>query len=185
MKNSSKIKLTTVEKLNQQQQGQVQKLQQLCFPQVDKQEAAEDFYHNESAHVLAFNQQRLVGWAGVHMTEQRYQSQQIKIGGYGICTHPDFRKVGIATRAAQRAITYLKKAKIEIGFLSVDIENKASIKLHKKFGFVLLPQKFSWINSLGEFKTDNGGMIAPLRSKELFKLILEEKQVLFVGYGYW
>jgi ribosomal protein S18 acetylase RimI-like enzyme len=80
---------------------------------------------------------------------------------------------------------YLKNNGVEVAFLSVDLDNESSIAFHKKNGFVMLPQKYSWTNSSGELKEDKGAMIAPVNSQELFNYILKTNKVLYVGNGYW
>jgi ribosomal protein S18 acetylase RimI-like enzyme len=152
---------------------------------VDEKEVKEDFYHPASTEVLAYFDDKLVCWAGVHQTQQFFEGKEVKLGGYAICTHPQYRRKGIATKASQRVMEYLKQSGVEVGFLSIEVGNIAAIKLHKKNGFILFPRKFSWTNAKGEVKEDKGGMIAPIKSYDLFKYILSGKDSLYVGKGYW
>ena len=180
-----KIRFVVLEKLTPEQDKEVSSLQQLAFTDVEDDEADEDFYHSESAQVLAYTADKLVGWAGVHQTEQEYMGKTIRIGGYGICTNPDWQRRGIASKVAKKAMEFLKESGCEVGFLSVNPDDEGSVKLHQKYGFVMLPQMFSWTNSSGELKKDTGGMIASIGSSELFKYILEGNDPLYVGHGYW
>ncbi|MBI2034233.1 MAG: GNAT family N-acetyltransferase, partial [Candidatus Levybacteria bacterium] len=102
-----------------------------------------------------------------------------------ICTHPDWRQKRIATKIAFQAISFLKQNGCDIGFLSVNPNDEKSIRLHQKYGFVMLPQNFSWTNSKGEIKQDTGGMISLLGSKELFEFVLNNSEPFYVGNGYW
>ncbi|QQS38760.1 GNAT family N-acetyltransferase [Candidatus Woesebacteria bacterium] len=179
------IELLVVEKLTADQQRDVAYLQKIAFPDVSDEEDEEDFYHHKSAHILAYLDGKLVGWAGIHETEQIFEEKRIKLGGYGICTHPNYWGKGIAGKVSQKAMDYLTNKRCEVGFLSVDFNNEVSLRLHKKHDFVMLHRKFSWTNSKGELKKDTGGMIAPISSRELFKYILEGKDTLYVGNGYW
>jgi RimJ/RimL family protein N-acetyltransferase len=183
--NLKKIHIKLFEKLNIEQKNEVRFLQSICFTKVSEEEAREDFYHTQSAQVLAYVGEKLIAWAGIHETEQLFQGRKIKIGGYAICTHPDWQRQGIAKKVSKRAMDFLKKREVEIGFLSIDPLNKASVKLHQKNGFVMLPRKFSWTNSNGEFKTDFGGMIAPINSEKLFEYVLHGSEIFYVGNGYW
>lgn len=179
------MNIVVVEELSDEQEQAVSSLQKLAFVGVSNKEAKEDFYHPKSAQVLAYIGKDLVGWAGVHETEQDFEGKRIKLGGYGICTHPDWQKRGIAGKVSKAAMDFLKDNGCEVAFLSVEPSNLASIKLHKKNGFVMLPRDFSWTNSKGEVKQSDGGMIAPVNSQELFEHILNGKEVLYVGNGYW
>lgn len=181
----SRVKLIIVEKLDKEQKRAVFNLQKLAFTGVSDQEAEEDFYHPQSAQVLAYIGAELVGWAGIHETEQEFEGKKIRLGGYGICTHPGWQGRGIASKVSQEAMEYLKNKGCEVGFLSIDPSNIASLKLHQKNGFVILPREFSWTNSKGEVKKDTGGMIAPINSQELFKYVFNGKDTLYIGNGYW
>lgn len=185
MNDTNEVKLISVDTPSVEQATEISKLQKLCFVDVDDDEAVNDFYHTSSIKVLAYIGNKLVGWAGAHITEQTYNERHIKLGGYGICTHPNFRHRGIATKVAGEAMKYLKENECDIGFLSVNIEDNKSIRLHQKYGFVMLPQHFSWTDSKGVVKEDDGGMVAPIISKELFKLVLSSSDPLYVGNGYW
>ena len=179
------MNIFVLEKLTEEQAEAVSDLKQLVFNNVSHEEAIEDFYHQESAHVLAYIGNKLVGWAGVHETEQVFEDKIIKLGGYGICTHTDWRREGIASKISKEAIKFLKENGCEVAFLSIDQANTASVKLHQKNGFVMLPRNYSWRNSRGELKQDSGGMISPVNSHELLEYILNGTDVLFVGNGYW
>jgi ribosomal protein S18 acetylase RimI-like enzyme len=179
------IAIEVVEKLDGEQQKAVKELQKLAFAGVDDEEAKKDFYHPASAQVLAYIGKKLIGWAGIHEAEQDFEGKKIKLGGYGLCTHPEWQRRGIAGKVSQAAMNFLRKKGCEVAFLSVDPSNTASVRLHQKNGFVMLPRDFSWTNSRGETKRDSGGMIAPVNSRELFERILNGKEVLFVGNGYW
>ena len=179
------IKFIVLDKLTIEQDKAVSALGKLTFVDVDEAEAVADFYHPMSAQVLAYADDQLVGWAGVHETEQNYLGKMIKLGGYGICTHPDWQRMGIASKVAKKAMEFIKKSGCEVGFLSVNLDDKDSIKLHEKFGFIMLPQQFSWTNSFGEVKKDVGGMIAPIGSRKLFEYILSSDELFYVGHGYW
>ncbi len=185
MSNQAEISINFVESLFSSQSQALKELQQICFSEVTDEEAENDFYHPPVRQLLAYMGQELIGWAGIHITRQKYQNTEIKIGGYGICVHPNWQNQGIASKMVRQIIDYLKQENCEIGFLSADPTNKAADKLHRKFSFVPLSQNFSWTNSQGELKTDNDGMIAPLNSPQLFERVLEGKEPLYVGNGYW
>ncbi len=185
MKKLLKTDILVVGKLSDEQEQAVTSLQKLAFTSVSEEETEEDFYHPKSAQVLAYIGRELVGWSGIHETEQNFEGKKIRLGGYGICTHPKWQKRGVAGKVSQAAMDFLKDKGCEVAFLSVDSSNMVSIRLHQKNGFVMLSRDFSWTNSKGEVKQSDGGMIAPVNSQELFEHILSGKEVLYVGNGYW
>jgi len=185
MKNDIDIIISTVKKPNKNQARRISSLQKVCFVNVDKGEVQDDFYHPQALQVLAYVDDLLVGWAGVHITTQLYCNQKIKIGGYGICTDPYWQQKGIASKIVTEIMKYLSIKKCDIGFLSVNLKDGSSLALHKKYGFVMMDQKFSWTDSKGKVKYDTGGMITQINSKEIFNLVLNGNEPLFVGEGYW
>ncbi len=179
------LQIRVIENPTVKQEEEIKELQKITFPEVTDEEACEDFYHVPSVQVLAYKGNKLVGWAGVHETIQDFERLIIKLGGYGICTHPDYWGLGIASKVSKVAMDYLKNRGVDVAFLSVDTTNQASVRLHKKNGFVPLQQEFTWTTSKGVLKKDMGGMIAPVNSRELFDLILKGTELLYVGKGYW
>jgi GNAT superfamily N-acetyltransferase len=163
----------------------IAKLQALCFPNVSVQEAELDFCHTPAAHVLVFDNHELIGWAGLHLASVVFEEQALQLGGYGICTHPRYRRRGVATKMCERAFVYFNKHHCDVAFISVDRKNTASVSLHENCGFAFLTQKFSWHNALGELDSDDSGMIAPLCSPTLYARIKNSQTTLYVGKGYW
>jgi GNAT superfamily N-acetyltransferase len=179
------ISIIQTDHLDSAKQKKVNELQHRCFPDVSSQEAELDFYHPEIAHVLAYEGKKLIGWAGIHISEVEYEDSGIILGGYGICVHPKFRSQGVASKMGRVAMSYLKNAGCDIGFLSVNPQEAISISLHKKFGFVPINTHFSWTNAEGKICMDTGAMIASINNSQLCIQILNSKKPLYVGNGYW
>jgi len=171
--------------LTGKQRKDKKRLQALCFGDIDPREIEEDFYNPEIANVLAYLGENLVGWAGIHQAKVEFEDRKVKLGGLGICTHPDWRRRGIATTVSREAMDYLRHKGCDIAFLSIDTARRGSKQLHEKNGFVSLPRKFSWTNKLGIVKESSGGMIAPVCSLELFEQVANGEETLYVGRGYW
>ncbi|MBU2592598.1 GNAT family N-acetyltransferase [Patescibacteria group bacterium] len=183
--NGLQINIIKSSDLTKKQKQDKSELQKLCFPEIDPQEIQEDFYHPEIAHAFGYIGRRLVGWAGIHIETTKYEGKKIKLGGFGICTHPNYRKKGIASKLSSRVINFLKQSDCDLAFLSIDPKNIASKKLHQKTGFVSLKKQFSWINSQGEMKEGDGGMIASLGSAKIFNHVLNGKKPFYISKGYW
>ncbi|MFH1602080.1 MAG: GNAT family N-acetyltransferase [Candidatus Shapirobacteria bacterium] len=184
---SRKLKIIIIDapSLTKKQIKDKKGLQALCFGSLDPQEIEEDFCHPETAHVLAYLNKQLSGWAGIHLENTIYNNKKIKLGGFGICTHPKHRQKGIASKVSQKAMGYLKQQKCDLAFLSIDPSKKGPKELHQKTGFVSLPNNFSWISRSGKRKLGKEGMIAPLSSPKIFKQILNGKEILHIAKGYW
>ena len=132
---TNNIQVIVLDKLSSQQEAEVSDLQKIAFTDVSDFEAEDDFFNPEVAQVLAYLNNTLVGWAGLHQTEQEYEGKRIKFGGYGICTHPDYQGKGIGSKVASKAMGELRNKGVEVGFLSVDSPKHLSVGLHKKYGF--------------------------------------------------
>jgi len=183
--NNVKVKVIELEKFTDKQKKDIKDLQKQVFVNIDKKEAKEDFYNPELAGVFAYVDDKLVGYAGIHESEVEFEGEMINLGGCGIGVREDMRRKGIATKMCQEAMKYLESKDYDVGFLSIDLSKPWTDKLHKKFGFVHLPRKFSWKNIHGDIKESKGGMIAPIGSKEKFEKVLKGKNVFYVGKGYW
>jgi len=116
---------------------------------------------------------------------QTFESREIKIGSYGICTHPNWQRRRVASRVSAEAMKKIIEIGCAVAFLSVDVSNTASVNLHSKNGFVILSREFSWTNSKGETRKDIGWMLVLVNSQELYELILNSLDILYVGKGYW
>ncbi len=179
------ITIAVVDPLSEQQLVQVQKLQAEAFSDLEPEEIEDDFISPEDASVIAMLNDELVGYAGIHHANIVFEDKKVKLGGFGgVCTRSDMRGKGIATRVINSAMEYLKQRGDDVAFLGVDL-SKHTQQLYEKAGFVLLPRKFSWEDAKGNLKTDDGGMIAPINSPQLFDYILQSKTTLHVGKGNW
>ena len=163
----------------------IENLKKEIFSDVPEDEAKEDFYCKPMAHVLAYSDKKIVGYVGIYKRIVPHQDREMVLGGIGgLMVVPEFRKQGLGKAIALRGLDKLKEMKVDLAFLSVDT-NKTTDQFYKKIGFIDLPQHFSWTNSRGEIKSDDGGMIAPMGSRELFEEVFNSNEVLYVGKGYW
>ncbi len=167
------------------QKQNIAHLTKSCFSHIPKGEIEEDFYSPKIARVLAYQNDSLVGYAGIHLSLGNFQGRDIHIGGFGgVCTRRDKRRKGIASLVCKQAVAYLMHKQCDVLFISVDTTHK-SYELYEKLGFVHLLQEFSWTNTKNQVKKDTGGMIAPLKDTKLFHLIQKNNDILHIGKGYW
>jgi GNAT superfamily N-acetyltransferase len=155
-----------------EQKEEMLRLQVACFAdQVTAKEVEEDFVSPLVARVLAYREGALIGCAGVFNREVQYAGQSVVLGRFGPCTREDLRGRGIGTLVCRAAMDYLRAEGCDIAFLSVDPERETHA-LHERLGFKILSQPFTYANLQGELTQSEGGMIAPLCSRELFERVL-------------
>ena len=178
------VKIVADDEVGAKLQDEIDALLAQVFADVDEKEIKEDFINPIVAHVTAFNSDEVIGWAGLRLAETEYASRKLRLGGFGIGVREDWRRKGVGTKIYEAAMRWLKKSGVEVAFLSA---RPASVRLFEKFGFVLFPGRYSWENVHGEIKvSDNGdGMIAPVKLRELFEVIVRGRETLHVGRGYW
>ena len=172
--------------LTDEQRQEMLQLQMWCFSDVTAKEVEEDFCRPPIASVLAYSQNVLVACAEVFKREVEYEGQPITVGGFGPCTREDSRGQGIGTKVCETAMDYLKEQGGDIAFLSVDTGTE-TYRFYERLGFKMLARPFIYANIRGELKESNGGMIAPLCSKELFEHVLQgdAQFALTPEPGYW
>jgi GNAT superfamily N-acetyltransferase len=182
--NPVKVKCIADDEMSVELQAQIDTLLARVFSDVDGQEITEDFISPRVAQVVATKDREVIGWAGLHNAEIRYNNLPLRLGGFGIGVHEDYRRLGIGTRICQEAMSYLTDNGVEVAFLSARLYAR---KMFEKVGFVPLPHKYSWENVRGKIKVteEADGMIAPVNSKEKFGMILHGTSILYVGRGYW
>jgi len=171
--------------LSEQQAEELFELQKICFPELTSETVRKDYYHPVATHIFTMDGENIVAWAGIHIAETEFQGDAVKLGGFGLCTHPDWRKKGIAQRLYKLAMNHIEDAKCDVAFHSVDTDQASTIRFHEKKGFVIFRRPFAWTDAEGQRKEMEGSMIKPLNSRELFEKILTGKEALYVGEGYW
>ena len=150
------------------------------------QESKNTHYSNPVKYILTFDEESLVGIQMIFLRKIIFENKDILIGGLGgLCVDTRYRGRGIATELLGEAMEVLKELDCDIGMLFTNIKNPRYIKLYGKFGFAVLERRYSFIDKMGEIRTDHSAMIAPVHSKEKFDLILNSEKMLHLGEGEW
>ncbi len=179
------IEFRELQSLSEEQRAKLRELQMLCFPKLTEQTYKEDYHHPAALHIICLHEEQLIAWAAIHYSDIEFEGRALRLGGYGICTHPEWRHQGLARRLSALALEHLKDAKVDVAFHAVDMGEPSSIRFHEKKGFVIFRRPFSWTDIHGERKEKHGSMLMPMNSREDFEAILVGKDVLHVGQGYW
>jgi predicted GNAT family N-acyltransferase len=153
-----------------------------CFSEVSHQEIEEDYFPAPISHVLCHLNDELVSCASAYVREIEYNGQLLRLGGIGVvCTRPDLRGQGIATRICTDVLQLLTQARCDVVFLATTTMAR---QLYEKMGFRPL-SLFSWENSHGQIKTGTNGMVAAACSPLVAEAIWQDNRVFHVGRGYW
>ena len=155
----------------------------------DVQELLKDrdkFCSTPYAHLLAIENNNVIGANSLFKREINYNGEKIILGGFGgLFTIREKRKKGVATILLKIGMEELKRLNCDIAFLCTDVENPDMVKLYSQFGFVLLGKSYTFLGKSGTRYTKFDGMIAPVKSKNKFNYILEGKTSLDIGTGNW
>lgn len=81
-------------------------------------------------YVGLFEDGRLAAMAGTRMAMEGFQELS------AICTHPDFRGRGYASRLTEHLVAHVE-AQGELVFLHTEFDNEAAQRVYEKLGFIL------------------------------------------------
>ncbi len=136
--------------------------------------------------VLAFKKDELIGRTAVFVRQIEYEGQDLNLGGIGkIVVSDSERQKGAATAMMKTAMKQLFELECDVAHLCTNLSNQWLVNFYKKFGFVLLGKEYTYLGRSGKRYTDEDGMIAPIKSKKLFKQILNSAKKFDIGTGNW
>lgn len=158
-----------------------------CFKHVNKKEIETQFYVPIRARICAIYNIHLVGCLKLHYRQILFQNIPIKIGGaVGVCVSTQWRRKGIGETLMRKGLDYLTQQGCDFAILTVDPdEGQAAIGLYQKLGFSKLNRQILFIDSQGHLCTDSDIMVCPLNSREKYTLIMNSREKLHFGKGYW
>ncbi len=181
-------KVRKYSKLPKKFKTQVEKICHECFyarmPKREVKENKDKYCSKGYAHILALENDSVISTQELFKRSIKYKGKKIILGGLGgLCTIKKRRKRGIATVLLKKGMEDLRKEKCEVAFLCTNIKDPKLVRLYKRFGFVIMKQPYTFIGKSGKRYIEKNGMIAPLRSKTKFNLILKSKKILDIGFG--
>jgi len=159
-----------------------------CFlermPKKERKENKDKFCSKGYAHFLAIEKGKVISSVELFKRTIKYKRKSVFMGGLGgVCTTKKRRNRGIASLLMKKGMNDFKKQKCDIAFLCTDIENPKLVRLYNKSGFVVMKQPYACTGKSGKRYVDKEGMIAPIKSKSKFNLILKNKEILDIGLG--
>ena len=146
----------------------------------------EKFFVRPYAHLIALEQEHVIGIVNLFRRTIVYNNKKINVGGFGgVATIKQKRRKGVSKTLLKIGMTHFDEQNLDVAFLICDHNNKILHMLYSKFGFVLLrnPYVYSGLSGIKHIGRDL--MIAPIKSREKFKEILMGIETLDVGEGLW
>ncbi|UZE94139.1 MAG: GNAT family N-acetyltransferase [Candidatus Pacearchaeota archaeon] len=188
MKKKIAYEIRTYSKVPRKLKTQVEKICHECFyarmPKKEVKENKDKYCSKGYAHILALENSSVISTVELFRRVIRYKGKKIILGGIGgLCTVKKKRGKGIASYLMKKSMEDLRKQKCEVAFLCTNIKDPKLGGLYKKFGFVIMKQPYTFLGKSGKRYTEKNGMIALVRSKSKFNLILKGKETLDIGYG--
>ncbi len=171
---------------------QVNRLLDKCFgaesgltsQQLDVQK--DKFFSIPIAYLLAIENNLVIGVVELYKREISYQGKKIILGGFGgVCTAKNKRRRGVATALLKKGIQELKFRGCDIAYLCTDVDDPVMIKLYSQVGFVPLKKPYTYLGKSGKRYTEEYGLIAPVKSKDKYNLVMDGKEIFDIGIGNW
>lgn len=142
-------------------------------------DASQDFFDFPDLIAELFVDSTLVAGLVIFLRHLEYRGQTYSFAGIGgVVTHQNYRHHGYATRLLQDALREIS-SRCDFALLCTDIPRLGP--LYGGVGFVPLGRPYYFIDKNGLKKPEPSGMIAPLSSPDVVKLILSTPDEIFVG----
>jgi len=135
------------------------------------------------SHVLAYRNQLFAG-ACMLFSRKVFGDRPLLLGGIGgLFVKKEWQHQGIATAIIKKAIDQLIKEGCDLAYLCTDVDHLGS--LYEPFGFTPLKQGHTYLGKSGNRYTEYDGMLAPVKSRRLFRQIIDNPIPFDIGLGNW
>ena len=137
-----------------------------------------------SQHVLAVDRDEVIGMVLAYRRVLDGGRPPVTLGGIGsVYVAPVCRGVGIARRLVHLAMTELDRAGCDLAFLCANLDDPQLIRLYGGVGFAPLGRPYTYTGESGAPYTGQDGMIAPVRSPDVFIRVLGQPEPFDIGRG--
>ena len=127
----------------------------------------------------------VVGTAGVFARTITVNGKPANLGGIGkVRVATAQRKKGIGNQMMEVAMQQLHTNKADVAFLCTDL-NSFLADWYKKYGFEVLPKPYTYTGASGKRYTEQDGMLAVIKSPDIFEKIMKSSDALDLGKGNW
>jgi len=135
--------------------------------------------------IIAFERKNIVGMAVIYKRKLNLNGKKILLGGIGrLRVAMNKRKQGIGNIIMNFAMMQLSKINCDVVLLCTDTQSFL-VTWYEKFGFALMSKTITYLGESGKRYSDNRGMLAPIKSEEIFSQIQNNKEILNIGNGNW
>jgi predicted acetyltransferase len=178
--------------LSEEIKTQVNRLLDECFgaesrltsQQLDVQK--DKFFSIPIAYLLAIENNLVIGVVKLYKREISYLEEKIILGGFGgVCTAKNKRRRGVATALLKKGMQELKSHGCDIAYLCTDVDDPGMLTLYSQVGFVPLNKPYTYLGKSGKRYTEEDGLIAPVKSKDKYNLVMDGKEIFDIGIGNW
>jgi GNAT superfamily N-acetyltransferase len=101
------------------------------------------------------------------------------------CVTASARKRGLGSGLVRRGIEILTQKNCDIACLNANIKKYSSGGLYYRLGFRLMRRGISFTDANGTKRHDTGEMFIPIRSNDLYELVMNSRKTFHIGRGYW
>lgn len=138
-----------------------------------------------SQWIVALEDDQVVGTVAVFSRDIRFNNQVVKLGGIGkVRVALDKRRKGVGSQVMKAAMKQLHENSVDVAFLCTDLESFL-VEWYQRYGFEILPKEYTFVGTSGEKYVQNDGMLAPIRSRDIFEQIMSNSEILDLGKGNW
>ena len=147
-------------------------------------EEKDKYFSKPKAWLLVFEEDQIVGSIKLHKRNVKFNNKDVTLGGLGgVCTRKDKRRLGIAAMMIEEGMKTLRKWGCDVAYLCANIEESGS--LYPRASFIYMKKPYTYYGQSGKLYEETNGMVAPVKSLDLFKEILNSEQKLHLGKGNW
>lgn len=179
------LSYTPTEALTESERGVTKNLQSECLVGVSRELLEQCFYAKSFGYVFALEDGLRVGHTALFLRETVFLGRKMLFGGLGdVCVTSSARRRGIATQMVKRSCEILTERGCDVAALTANIKDHPH-GVYYRIGFRAMGRKISFEDSSGGVRYEDSEMFFPLRSKELYELVMTSGETLHMGKGLW
>ena len=135
--------------------------------------------------VVALDKGKVIGLGAVFARQIMFLGKSIKLGGVGkIRVAEEYRKMGVASRIMVIVMDELNKVGVDVALLCTNT-NSFLVDFYRKYGFQLLGRPYKFKGKSGNPYQVEEGMLAPIRSDQIYVELMQSDQIMDIGIGNW
>jgi GNAT superfamily N-acetyltransferase len=179
-----KIPLRLEEIANQQKKIAYQSIYSFNNQQLSERQDKSSSQNDCFGFLLIFDGRMLIGGLKLFKRKLNLHSSKAVLGGIGgVWVKVDKQRLGVGSALVDEAMQILEANNCDIAFLCTDIKRLGGF--YKRVGFKWLKRGYTFLGKSGKRYYDYDGMVATVKSPEVFTKILHSKKSFDIGIGNW